>query len=168
MGPFVLTIAANRACVIGGKTYTLGQTVTLEVSEIGPEVPVLIEKGYVTSDPPLPTDPAFLAAIQSGLDADPGAAYQVNAYTDKFDEEIADTATADYEHNLNSNHVGVLGRVQRLTGSGGPVAEECLPGSKTDTLDVQLLVIDENTIRVKNNTGGAAIVRVILQAYKIG
>lgn len=166
-GPFTVTVLANRSLIINGKTYVKDDVVVLQANEVGPELQKLIDASYVSCSPTLPTDAAFVAMVNSQLDADPGSPYIAQSAAPAIDELVADGQTYDYEHGLNSLHVGIVGRAERMVGGNG-VEKLLAPFGKTSSMDVKYIVIDDNTIRLKNDTGGGSAVRFRVQAYIIG
>lgn len=166
-GPFTITVTANRAVIINGKTYVKDDEVVLDANEVGPEVPKLITAGYVTSSPAMPTGAAFAAMVASHLDEDAGFPYLGHALAPSIDQQIADAGTYDYVHGLNSLHVGLAGRVEYYV--GGATLETIIAPSQTGaSVSVRYLVVDDNTIRISNISGGGKAVRARLQAYVIG
>lgn len=166
-GPFTVTVLVNRSLIINGKTYKKDDVVVLKDNQVGPELQKLIDASYVSCSPSLPTDAGFVALVGSTIDADPGAPYIAQGNAPSMDQDIADGGTYDYVHGLNSLHVGVVGRAERI--SGGTSVERLLaPFGKSATMDVKYTVKDDNTITIKNDTGGGSHVRVRLQAYILG
>jgi len=141
--------------------------VVLNANEVGPELQKLIDLSYVDCDPALPTDPAFVAMVNSKLDSDPGSPYIAQTTAPAIDELVADGQSYDYIHGLNSLHVGITGRAERMVGGAG-VEKLLAPFGKTSSMDVKYIVVDDNTIRLKNDTGGGSGVRFRVQAFLMG
>lgn len=169
MPRYTVTVTANRSVRINGKVYKKGDVVILTEGQVPAGLPTLVTAGYVTCSPSLPTGAAMAALLASSADSDPAFPYEAHTNAPRIDIEIADAASYDYVHNLNSLSVGLAGRVERLTGAGGTMVEAVVaPFGKTAGMDITYTVIDDNTIRIKNNTGGGKVVRARLQAYVIG
>lgn len=169
MPKFTVTVIANRSVRINGRVYKKDDVVVLSEGQVDKGLPALVAASYVSVSPSLPTGAAFDALLASSADADPAFAYEAHTSAPRIDVEIADTASYDYVHGLNALSVGIAGRVERLTGAGGTAVESVVaPFGKTSSLDVKYTVVDDNTIRIKNDTGGGKVIRARLQAFVIG
>jgi hypothetical protein len=102
---------------------------------------------------------------------------QIEALTDKaaglepadpFTATLGAAADADYEHGLGTQHLGILGTIEELDQYAAvtvayPVDSSLKPNG--NQLDVSFEEVDDDTINIKNHSGGTR--RVKLKAFTI-
>lgn len=167
MPTYTVTVTANRSVRVNGRVYKKDDVFTLTEGQVDKGLPTLVTLGYVSVSPALPTGAAMDALLASSADADPAFPYEAHTNAPSIDQDIADGAYYDYVHGLKSLHVSVAGSYDRIS-AGVSVEMLIAPFGKTGTMDVKTFKIDENTIRIKNDTGGGVHIRARLQAYLIG